>query len=138
MAVAEAGSRTYSKFDTLPLGVLADGSPDPDSIEPAIATLKAEGVQFIYLGSSAVLEKETDRFTGAAVAAGAVGAGGESHIAVQGSRATAREQQRVVAGKIAKPSGRGAAVAYERVVAGRRNEGAGSVCNGSLKEHQRC
>lgn len=32
--------------------------------------MKAEGVQFIYLGSSAFLEKQTEAFTGAAVAAG--------------------------------------------------------------------
>jgi hypothetical protein len=50
--------------------MLVDGSSDPGSIEPAIATMKVEGVQFNYLGSSALLEKETDRFTGAAIAAG--------------------------------------------------------------------
>lgn len=57
-------------LDAVPLGMLADGSPDPDSIELGIAALKAKGVQFIYLGSSAFLEKQTDRFTRAAVQAG--------------------------------------------------------------------
>lgn len=57
-------------LDTVALGTLADGSPDPDSIEPGIAALKAKGVQFMYLGSSDFLEKQTDRFTEAAVAAG--------------------------------------------------------------------
>lgn len=57
-------------LDAVALGTLADGRPDPESIEPGIAALKSKGVQFIYLGSSAFLEKETDRFTGAAVAAG--------------------------------------------------------------------
>jgi len=57
-------------LDAVPLGTLADGSPDRDSIEPGIAALKEKGAQFIYLGSSAFLEKQTDRFTGAAVAAG--------------------------------------------------------------------
>ncbi|MEX6500998.1 ABC transporter substrate-binding protein [Pseudomonas zhanjiangensis] len=57
-------------LDTEPLGTLADGSPDPDTIERGIQALKAKGVQFIYLGSSAFLEKQSDRFTGAAVAAG--------------------------------------------------------------------
>lgn len=58
------------KLSALALNSLADGSPDPDSIEPAIAALKDIGVQFIYLGSSSFLERQTDRFTGAAVAAG--------------------------------------------------------------------
>lgn len=58
------------KLDAVALKPLANGAPDPDSIEPAIAMLRDGGVQFIYLGSSAFLEKQTDRFTGAAVAAG--------------------------------------------------------------------
>ncbi|WEX91133.1 ABC transporter substrate-binding protein [Sinorhizobium garamanticum] len=57
-------------LDAVPLDMLADGSPDPESIEPGIAALKSKGVQFIYLGSSAFLEKESDHFTGAALAAG--------------------------------------------------------------------
>lgn len=57
-------------LDAVALGTLADGSPDPESIEPGIAALQSKGVQFIYLGSSAFLEKQGDRFTGAAVAAG--------------------------------------------------------------------
>lgn len=57
-------------LDAVPLDTLADGSPDPESIEPGIAALKSKGVQFIYLGSSAFLEKESDHFTGAALAAG--------------------------------------------------------------------
>jgi len=58
------------ELDAVPLSLLDDGAPDPDSIEPGIAALKESGVQFIYLGSSAFLEEQTDRFTGAAVAAG--------------------------------------------------------------------
>jgi ABC-type uncharacterized transport system substrate-binding protein len=58
------------ELDTVPLALLDDGTPDPDSIEPGIAALKKSGVQFITLGSSAFLEQQTDRFTGAAVAAG--------------------------------------------------------------------
>lgn len=57
-------------LDAVALGTQADGTPDPASIEPGIAALKSKGVQFIYLGSSAFLEKEAERFTGAAVAAG--------------------------------------------------------------------
>lgn len=58
------------KLDAVPLSVLADGTPDPDSIDSGITALKEKGVQFIYLGSSAFLEKQSDDFTGAAVAAG--------------------------------------------------------------------
>ncbi len=58
------------KLDAVPLGVLADGSTDPASIKTGIEALVKAGVQFIYLGSSAFLEKESDRFTGDAVAAG--------------------------------------------------------------------
>lgn len=58
------------KLEAIPLGTLADGSPDPAAIEGAIAALKAKGVQFIYLGSSAFLEKNSDQFTRAAVSAG--------------------------------------------------------------------
>jgi len=57
-------------LDAVALGTLADGSPDPDTIEPGIAQLKSKGAQFIYLGSSAFLEKQSDRFTAAALAAG--------------------------------------------------------------------
>jgi putative ABC transport system substrate-binding protein len=58
------------KLDAVPLTLLADGTPDPGSIDPGIAALKEKGVQFIYLGSSAFLEKQSDSFTTAAVAAG--------------------------------------------------------------------
>lgn len=58
------------ELEAVPLTVLADGSPDPDGIEAGIAALKDRAVDFIYLGSSAFLEKNSDRFTGAAVAAG--------------------------------------------------------------------
>ena len=58
------------KLDAVPLGMLSDGTPDPDSIDGAVAQLKAAGAQFIYLGSSAFLEKQSERFTSAAVASG--------------------------------------------------------------------
>lgn len=54
----------------LPLDLGADGAALVDSIAPKIAEMKRQGVQFIYLGSSAFLEKQSDVFTGAAVAAG--------------------------------------------------------------------
>lgn len=73
LKVEEIGEMTDAfqfKLDALPLGLLADGTPNPESIEPGIAALKDKGVQFIYLGSSAFLENQSDRFTSAAVAAG--------------------------------------------------------------------
>ncbi len=52
----------------LPLG--ADGKPRVEDIAPAMAELKAAGVDFIYLGSSSFLDVNRDAFTGAAVASG--------------------------------------------------------------------
>lgn len=69
-AVRELTKTLGFTLDAVPLGTLADGSPDPGSIERGIASLKEKGAQFIYLGSSAFLEKQSDLFTNAAVAAG--------------------------------------------------------------------
>ncbi len=49
----------------LPLG--DDGKPRVEDIAPAMAELKAAGVDFIYLGSSSFLDANRDAFTGAAV-----------------------------------------------------------------------
>lgn len=49
----------------LPLG--DDGKPRADDITPAVAKLKAVGVEFIYLGSSSFLDANSDALTGAAV-----------------------------------------------------------------------
>ncbi len=49
----------------LPLG--GDGKPRVEDIAPAMVELKAAGVDFIYLGSSAFLDANRDAFTGAAV-----------------------------------------------------------------------
>jgi putative ABC transport system substrate-binding protein len=49
----------------LPLG--PDGKPRVENIAPKMAELKAAGVDFIYLGSSAFLDANRDAFTGAAV-----------------------------------------------------------------------
>jgi putative ABC transport system substrate-binding protein len=49
----------------LPLG--PDGKPRVENIAPKMAKLKAAGVDFIYLGSSAFLDANRDAFTGAAV-----------------------------------------------------------------------
>jgi len=52
----------------LPLG--EDGKPRIEDIAPAMAEMKAAGVDFIYLGSSSFLDANRDTFTGAAVANG--------------------------------------------------------------------
>jgi len=52
----------------LPLG--ADGKPRVEDIGPAMADLRAAGVDFLYLGSSSFLDANRDAFTGAAVANG--------------------------------------------------------------------
>ena len=44
-----------------------DGKPRVEDIGPAMAELKAAGVDFIYLGSSSFLDANRDAFTGAAV-----------------------------------------------------------------------
>lgn len=49
----------------LPLGDV--GKPRADDIAPAVAKLKAVGVEFIYLGSSSFLNANSDALTGAAV-----------------------------------------------------------------------
>jgi putative ABC transport system substrate-binding protein len=55
------------KLDAVALDANADGTPRVESIKPKMDTLKAAGVQFIYLGSSTFLEKQQEVFTGAAV-----------------------------------------------------------------------
>jgi putative ABC transport system substrate-binding protein len=55
------------KFDAVPLGTNADGTPQLESIKPSMDKLKSAGVQFVYLGSSTFLEKQQDAYTGAAV-----------------------------------------------------------------------
>jgi putative ABC transport system substrate-binding protein len=52
----------------LPLG--DDAKPRIEDIAPAMAELKAAGVDFIYLGSSSFLDANRDAFTGAAVVSG--------------------------------------------------------------------
>jgi len=52
----------------LPLG--ADGKPRAEDIAPAVAELKAAGVDFIYLGSSSFLRENREAFSAAALDAG--------------------------------------------------------------------
>ena len=51
----------------LPLPLHEDGKPGPEDIVPKVAELKANGVDFIYVGSSSFLRAHRDVFTGAAV-----------------------------------------------------------------------
>lgn len=57
-------------FTLTALALTGEGEPDRKSIRPRLAELKQAGAQFVYLGSSAFLEKETDLFTGEAVEMG--------------------------------------------------------------------
>lgn len=52
----------------IPLG--SDGEPRAEEIAPKLAELKAEDVDFLYLGSSSFLRKHLDIVTGAALANG--------------------------------------------------------------------
>lgn len=54
----------------LPLPLHEDGKPGPEDIVPKVAELKANGVDFIYVGSSSFLRAHRDVFTGAAVESG--------------------------------------------------------------------
>ncbi len=54
-------------FTALELPIGANGAPRIEDIAPAVAQLKAAGVDFIYLGSSSFLDVNRDLFTGSAV-----------------------------------------------------------------------
>jgi putative ABC transport system substrate-binding protein len=54
-------------FTALELPLDATGAPRVEDIPPAVAQLKAAGVDFIYLGSSSFLDVNRDVFTGSAV-----------------------------------------------------------------------
>ncbi len=54
-------------FTALELPLDATGAPRVEDIAPAVAQLKAAGVDFIYVGSSSFLDINRDVFTGSAV-----------------------------------------------------------------------
>jgi putative ABC transport system substrate-binding protein len=55
------------ELTALELPLAEDGAPLVEDIAPSVATLKAAGVDFIYLGSSSFLDVNSDVFTGAAL-----------------------------------------------------------------------
>lgn len=47
------------EFTAVEIGLGADGKPLPENIEPAMAALKAAGVEFVYVGSSSFLQSQS-------------------------------------------------------------------------------